>query len=239
LDLVPRSPNRLLTSLGEEDYEVVRPHLRPLKLIRGHVLTAAGAQLEQVYFPHSGVISLVVSLTGGETIEAGMIGRDSVYGAYAALDGGIALNDAIVQFPGTASILEVADLRAASERSVGFRTRLIRHEQAILVQSQQAGACIAFHTAECRLAGWLLRMRDLSGSDALPLTQEFLAQMIGVRRNAVSLVANALQRAGLIRYHRGRIEITNVAGLRRAACECYGAVRSQYERLLRDDANTA
>ena len=168
-----------------------------------------------------------------------MVGRDSVYGASAALDGGIALNDAIVQFQGDASILEVADLRAATERSVGFRTRLIRHEQAILVQCQQTGACIAFHTAECRLSGWLLRMRDLSGSDTLPLTQEFLAQMIGVRRNAVSLVANTLQRAGFIRYRRGSIAITNVAGLQKGACECYGTVKSQYDRLLRDDENMA
>jgi CRP-like cAMP-binding protein len=204
-------------------------------LVRDQVLTSTGDKLERVYFPHSGVISLVVSLASGETIEAAMIGNQSVFGASAALDGGISVNDATVQFAGDASIIAIPDLRTAAERSIGFRTTLIRHEQVILVQAQQAGVCVAFHTADARLSGWLLRMRDISGSDTLPLTQELLAQMIGVRRNAVSLVANTLQRAGFIRYARGRIEITSVEGLLESACECYGVVKSQYDRLLKSD----
>jgi len=156
-------------------------------------------------------------------------------GASAALDGGISVNKATVQLSGVASIIQGADLRAAAEQSAGFRTGLIRHEQMSLVQAQQAGVCVAFHTAEARLSGWLLRMRDLSGSDTLPLTQEFLAQMIGVRRNAASLVANMLQQAGFIRYRRGRIEITNAEGLMESVCECYGTAKSQYDRLLKGD----
>ena len=114
--------------------------------------------------------------------------------ASAALGAGISLNDAIVQFKGAASFMNVDDLRAAAERSADFRTTLIMHEQAILVQVRQAGACIAFHNATV-----VVRMR-LSGRNTLPLTQEFLGQMVGVRRDAVSLVANSLQRAGVIRY---------------------------------------
>lgn len=231
----PRSPNHLLASLPTADFALVSPHLQSFDLVRDQCLVSTGARQTQAYFPHSGVISLVVRLASGETIEAAMIGRQSAFGVSAALDGGIALHDATVQLAGVASIIEVADLRAAAEQSVALRTTLIRHERIILVQAQQAGVCIAFHTAEARLSGWLLRMRDLSGSDTLPLTQELLAQMIGVRRNAVSLVANTLQRAGFIQYRRGRIEITNAEGLQKNACECYGAVKSQCERLLNTD----
>lgn len=225
------SSNQLLASLSEADLALVSPHLRPVELVRGCALASTGERLSRVYFPHSGVISLVVSLGSGETIEAAMIGRQSVFGASPALDDGISVINATVQFHGAGSAIEVADLRTAAEHSVSFRTLLIRHERIILVQAQQTGVCVAFHTAEARLSGWLLRMRDLSGSDILPLTQEFLAQMIGVRRNAVSLVANTLQRAGFIQYSRGRIEIINVECLLESACECYGTIKSQYERL--------
>ena len=109
---------------------------------------------------------------------------------------------------------------------------LIRHEQALFAQAQQSAACNASHTVEARLSRWLLRSRELAGSNALGLTQEFVAQMLGVRRTSVSLVANTLQNAGLIRYSRGRIQITDLDGLRAASCECYGRVKAQYDRLL-------
>ena len=162
-----------------------------------------------------------------------MVGRDSVFGAAAALDGGISLTDAVVLLPGTASILDVADFRAAADRSAAFRTLLARHEQALFAQAQQSAACNASHSVEARLSRWLLRARDLCDSESLPLTQEFLAQMIGVQRNAVSIVANALQQAGIIRYSRGHIEITNLEGLRETSCECYQAVKAQHDRLLK------
>jgi CRP-like cAMP-binding protein len=144
----------------------------------------------------------------------------------------VALNTGIVHVAGAASILDVATLYAAAEQSAGFRTALMRHEQILLAQAQQSAACNASHTVEARLARWLLWTRELSGSDELGLTQEFLAQMLGVRRTSVSLVANTLQTAGLIRYSRGRIEITDLAGLRAASCECYGRVKGHYDRLL-------
>jgi CRP-like cAMP-binding protein len=185
-----------------------------------------------VYFPHSGVVSLVVGLGDGQMIEAAMVGRDGIVGGSAALDGKVALNRGIVQIEGAASILDVAILRKIAEQCVHFRTTLIRHEQALFAQAQQSAACNASHTVEARLSRWLLRSRELAGSNTLGLTQEFVAQMLGVRRTSVSLVANALQNAGLIRYSRGRIQITDLEGLRAASCECYGRVKAHYDRLL-------
>ena len=165
-----------------------------------------------------------------------MVGRDSLVGGSAALDGGVALNRGIVQVEGTASILDVKILREVADRSAVFRTTLIRHEQALFAQAQQSAACNASHSVEARLSRWLLRTRELAGSDMLGLTQEFLAQMLGVRRTSVSLVANTLQNAGLIHYSRGRIEISNLEGLRATSCECYETVRSHNDRLIGNGA---
>ena len=161
-----------------------------------------------------------------------MLGRDSLIGTSAALDEGPALADAVVVVPGLASVLKTEDLRTATDRNTGFRKLLVRHEQALLVQAQQSAACNASHSVESRLSRLLLRARDLSDSEGLPLTQEFLAQMIGVRRNAVSIVAHAFQQAGLVSYSRGHIEIRDIDGLRKTACECYAAVRTKCDRLL-------
>jgi CRP-like cAMP-binding protein len=232
MSLVLRSSNYLLQSLPEAVFEALQPHLEVVDLVREAVLVEAGAPLTHVYLPHSGVISLVVSLSQGQTVEVAMVGSDSIFGAAAALDGGISLTDAIVMLPGTASIIDVAPFRAAAARSAAFRAQLVRHEQALFAQAQQSAACNASHSVEARLSRWLLRARDLRGSESLPLTQEFLAQMIGVQRNAVSIVAHALQQAGIISYSRGHIEITDLEGLRETSCECYEAVKAQYERLL-------
>ncbi len=231
-----RHPNRLLASLPPAELESLRPHLKPFDMVQGDPLFDAGDPLSWVYFPHSGVISLVVSLDDGRIIEAAMVGSDGVVGGSAALDGKVALNRGIVQIEGAASILDVATLRKAAERSVSFRTTLIRHEQALFAQAQQSAACNASHTVEARLSRWLLRSRDLAGGNTLLLTQEFVAQMLGVRRTSVSLVANTLQSAGLIRYRRGRIEITDLEGLRAQSCECYGRVKAHYDRLLDNKA---
>jgi CRP-like cAMP-binding protein len=233
LHQLAQSPNHLLASLPAADFEALRPHLRPLQLRHETVLFDTGDEVERVYFPHIGVISLVVNLASGEMIETGMVGRDSLLGGSSALDGQISLNKAIVQIPGTASALELEHLRRLADASVAFRTTLIRHEQLILVQAQQSAACNITHTVEARLARWLLRCRDLMDSDDLALTQEFVSQMLGVRRTSVSVVAGTLQQAGLIRYHRGHIRILDLEGLRDAACECYQTVKSQSDRLLR------
>jgi CRP-like cAMP-binding protein len=235
VDAIPHSPNRLLAALPPGDFALLRPHLETIELVQEAVLVGAGDRLTRVFFPHHGVISLVVSLAGGGMVEVAMIGRDSVFGGSAALDGSISLTDAVVQLPGTASTLEVGILRTAAQESIAFRTTLIRHEQALFAQAQQSAACNAMHAAEARLARWLLRMHDLAGEDELHLTQDFLAQMIGVQRNSVSTVAHALQQAGVIKYSRGHIKIANLVALQDASCECYQAVNMQYKRLLYED----
>ena len=160
-----------------------------------------------------------------------MIGRDSIVGASAALGIPVAVIDAIVLLPGTASVIDVDRFRAAIERSEALHTALVRHAQALFVQAQQTAGCNALHEVEARLARWLLRVRDLAGRDRFTLTQELMAQMIGARRNSVSIVAHTLQQANYIRYSRGQVEILDPDGLASIACECYAAVKAQYERL--------
>ena len=227
-----RPPNSLLQALSAAEFEALRPHLEPIELVREDVLVEAGAPLTHIYLPHGGAVSLMVHLADGQTVEVAMIGRDSVLHAAAALADGKALTDAVVLLPGSASVLDISALREAADRSVFLRNLLGRHEQALFAQAQQSAVCNASHSVEARLSRWLLRARDLCDSETLPLTQEMLAQLIGVQRNAVSIVAHALQRAGIIRYSRGHIDIKNAEGLRETSCECYDAVKTQHRRLL-------
>ena len=229
---MPHTSNAFLASLKPEDVASLRPHLKTVELAQGAVLFDVGATIHQVYFPHSGIVSLVVELTSGETIESAMIGRESIVGASSGLNGQVSVCKAIVQIAGAASALDSKRLRALSDSSATARAALFRHEQIILVQAQQSAACNATHTVEARLARWLLRCRDLQGSDDFQLTQEFIAEMMGVRRTSVSVVANTLQQAGLIRYSRGHIRILNLEGLQATACECYRNVKAHSDRLL-------
>ena len=174
-----QSPNLLLNSFSAPDSAALRPHLRTIDLPQGDILFDVGDPILQVYFPHSGIVSLVVSLATGETIESAMIGRESLVGGSAGLNGQESVYKAIVQIAGTASVLDSDRLRGLAETSAASRATLFRHEQMILVQAQQSAACNATHTVEARLARWLLRSRDLQGSDDLVLTQEFLSQMLG------------------------------------------------------------
>jgi CRP-like cAMP-binding protein len=224
--------NQLLQMLGAADFDLLRPHLATVEMVRESVLAEAGAGLRHVYFPHGGSVSITVGLSEGQMIEVAMLGRDSAVGAGAALADGIAPTDAAVLFPGTASVLEIAAFRAVAAASAQFRGLMIRHEQALLAHAQQSVLCNTVHPVEARLARWLLRARDLSDSKFLPLTQETLAQMMGVRRNAISLVANALQRAGIIHYTRGQIAIVDEHALETRSCDCYAAVKGCHARLL-------
>jgi CRP-like cAMP-binding protein len=232
MPVTPRSANQLLAALPPADFELLRPHLRSVDFVQGDVLFHTGDTIHRVYFPHIGVISIVVDLAEGGMIEAAMVGRDSIAGASAALDGGISLNVGIVQLPGNGCMLGVPELRKIADDRPSFRTMLMRHEQALFAQAQQSAACNVSHGLENRLARWLLRTRDLSESHMLPLTQEFLGQMLGVQRSSVSVIAHALQQAGLIRYSRGRIQITDLDGLKAASCECYARVKSHCDRLV-------
>ncbi len=228
-----RPPNRLLQALPAADFEALLPHLQVVELTRESCLVEAGNELTQIYLPHSGIVSMVVSLSEGQAVEVAMVGRDGMTGALEALGDGIALTDAVVLCPGTASVLNVAQLKAIVAQSATFRSLLFRQGQALLVQAQQSAACNASHSVEERLARWLLRARDLSDGETLPMTQELLARMIGVQRNAVSIVAHALQEAGVLRYSRGQIEITDLKALRETACECYRTVKARQQHLVR------
>ena len=232
MDSAPRSPNGFLSSLPADDFELIRPHLRTIDLVQDFSLVEVDETLKRAYLPHKGAISLVVKLAKGEHVQVALIGRDSIFGSLAALGDPIALNTAQVLVPGVASTLDLDRLRAAADQSATLRTALMRHGLAIFAQIQQTAACNAAHTVESRLARCLLHTRDLSCSDKLVLTQESMAQMIGARRNSVSLVANTLQQAHFIRYSRGHIQITDLDGLSKTSCECYATVKAQYERLL-------
>ena len=224
--------NLLLASLSSGDKALIEPHLKPMMLAQHRVLSEVGDKITDVYFPLSAVVSLVVLLSTGEVVETAMVGRDGVVGASAALDGKIALSRAIVQLGGHAMTVNADDLKTAALKSPTFLSLLIRHEQTVYAQAQQSAACIASHDLEARLCRWMLRARDLSESDILPFTQELLSEMLGVRRTSVSLVANTLQRAGFIKYSRGKIQILDIDGLRESACECYATVKGHYETLL-------
>jgi CRP-like cAMP-binding protein len=232
VDSIPRSPNGFLSALNADDFELIRPHLRTIDMASETVLADVDEVLKRAYMPHHGVISLVVRLARGERVQVAMIGRDSIFGSFAALGDPALSNSAVVLVPGVASTLDVDDLRAAADQSATFRAALLRHGLGVYAQTQQTVGCNASHTVESRLARCLLQTFDLSGSDKFVLTQESLAQMIGARRNSVSLVAHTLQQTNFIRYRRGRIEIADRHGLSNTACECYAAVKAQYGRLL-------
>jgi CRP-like cAMP-binding protein len=232
------SSNLLLASFAPPDVEALRPHLRPVVLEHTKILHEAGEAISGVYFPFDAVISLVVLLEGGETVEAAMVGRDGVIGASAALDGKLALNRAIVQIGGHGVVCEPDAFKRVALERPAMLSMIISHEQTVYGQAQQSAACNILHDSTARLCRWLLRARDLSGSDTLPFTQEFLAEMLGVRRTTVSPVAHTLQAAGMIRYRRGKIEITDVEALRESACECYKTVRDNYDRLLGRSLNS-
>ncbi|GLR90087.1 hypothetical protein GCM10007857_68010 [Bradyrhizobium iriomotense] len=227
-----RPPNQLLRTLDAADFKLLEPHLATVELIREMSLGVDGVRPKQVYFPLGGAVSMTVNLADGQTIEVATLGRDGVVGSAAALAGCTALADAVVLFPGTAVSLDCIAFRDIADRRPNFRRLMVRHEQALLAHAQQSVLCNTLHPVEARVARWLLRARDLCDSGTVPLTQELLAQMIGVRRNAISLVAHSLQRAGIIRYSRGHIEITDSHALEATCCACYGAVKNVYARLL-------
>jgi CRP-like cAMP-binding protein len=233
MDSVPRSPNGFLAALAADDFELIRPHLRTLDLVPEAALVEVDETLTRAYLPHKGVISLVVRLARGDHVQIAMIGRDSIFGSFAALGDPTALNSAVVLVSGVASTLDVDRLRVAAELSATLRAALVRHGLAVYAQIQQTAGCNATHTVESRLARCLLQTHDMSGDDELVLTQESMAQMIGARRNSVSLVANTLQQAKYIHYSRGHIEITDLDGLSRTSCECYATVKAHYNRLVR------
>ncbi|TPQ29194.1 Crp/Fnr family transcriptional regulator [Bradyrhizobium guangdongense] len=228
-----RPSNQLLQALDADEFALLQPHLSTAALARATILGEQGTAQKHVYFPHDGAVSLTVNLAEGQTIAVALLGRDSVIGGGATLADGRATTDTAVLFPCTVSVIELAALRDVADRRARFRRLIVRHEQALLAHAQQSLLCNTLHPVEARLSRWLLRARDLYDRETLPLTQELLAQMIGVRRNAVSIVAHTLQQSGIIRYSRGQIEIVDTEALAATSCGCHDAVKTQYERLLK------
>ena len=228
------SANIFLKSLSAEDSELIKPHLRSITLGSGAQLLTAGERVPQVFFPDGCVISMIVNLEEGASVEAAILGRESVLGAGPAINGDISLSDVVVRVPGRASLIDGDRLRAAAELSASIRLALSRHERALLAQVLQSLGCFSRHSAESRLARWLLVVRDLTGDDTVAVTHESLGLTLGVRRNTVSVVAGALQRAGYIHYIRGRMTITDLNGLTNKSCGCYATVKDHRARLLRD-----
>ncbi len=229
---MPQSQNLILASLPQNIFAAIEPSLERVSLNFGDVIAETGEAIRRVYFPFSGVVSLVVDMADGSIIETAMVGRDGVANATSALDGKIAMYKGLIQLAGEAVAIAPDDLRSLAREFEPLQSILIRHEQLLLAQAQQSAGCNASHIVEARMCRWLLRMRDLSGSDDLKLTQEFLAQMLGVRRTSVSVVAGTLQQAGFIRYRRGNIRLLDIDQLRDGACECYGTVKGHYDRML-------
>jgi CRP-like cAMP-binding protein len=224
--------NRLLAALRPPEMTLLQPHLKEVELEQGALLQEHGELIERVYFPNSGMISLVAVMQHGNAVETATIGREGAIGAMAGLGPRRAFTRAVVQMPGTASQIATPKFQAAVAASPQIRDIIVRHNEVLLAQVQQSAACNALHEAESRFCRWLLQSRDRSDGDVVPITQEFLAQMLGVRRTTVTLVAQSLQDAGVLRYRRGRIEILDRDTLEERACECYGVVRRTIEQHL-------
>lgn len=232
--------NRLLDQLASEQLNRLRPHLTAEALPFNKALQARGKPVESVWFPRSGMISIVAMMSDGAAVEVGIAGREGMLGVQVLLGDDTSLNEAMVQIPGSALRLPAAVLRHEADASPELRTVMLRYVQAFLNAATQSAACNRAHLLEQRLARWLLTARDRAGDDRLPLTHEFIAMMLGVRRAGVTVAAQSLQSAGLIHYAHGRITIVDREGLEVAACECYEVIKRDYARLLGtgDDGET-
>jgi CRP-like cAMP-binding protein len=223
--------NELLAALPASDMNRLAPHLSPLILKRNRTLHNPGETVDTVYFLEEGICSLVVTMDDGTTVEVGILGCDGFVGAPAILGTGRSPNHAFIQVPGHGYSIKTTVLRAHSQASSTLHSMLQRSIQGQMVQTAQTAACNRVHDLHERLAKWLLMCRDRVAEDRLPITQEFLAMMLGTRRTTVTVAAGMLHKAGLIVYTRGRVTIEDHAGLKKAACECYGIIHEEYVRL--------
>ncbi len=231
--------NRLLASLAPADFARLSPQLTLVEMEKGRLICDPGDPIETVYFPHDCVISLMTLMENGAAIESATIGREGAFGLMAAIAPRQSMSRAIVQVPGRASRMTASALAEAVRHAPGLAGLIDRHNDALFGHAIQSVACNALHAVEARFCRWLLSCRDRIDSDTVALTQEFLADMLGVQRTTVTAVAGALQAKGLIRYRRGVVDILDRAGLEATACECYDAVRRTYERLLPDPFGTS
>jgi len=230
---VPRDDHRtnwLLASLEAEDFAALEPHLQLMELSRGQVLYEAGDPLRHAYFPHHAVVSPVNMMEDGGTVEVALFGREGVLGG--ALLTREAFGRYIVQIGGTASRIAAEPLDEVRNTRPKLRRLLKSYGELLLAQTFQILSCNAVHPVEARCCRWILMAQDRAEQEVLPLTHEFLAEMLGVQRSSVSVVTRTLQTAGLIRQSRGGITVIDRAGLEETTCECYGKLRRLYQRLL-------
>jgi CRP-like cAMP-binding protein len=224
--------NRLLADLPPEEDAQLRPYLERVSLGVKDVLYEPYQPIPAVYFPETGVLSIVAIMRDGKTAEVGLIGHEGMLGLPVFLGGETSPRQAFAQTPGESLRMAAAVFTAVLPRVGTLRRRLQRYTQALFTQVSQSAACNTLHETTPRCCRWLLMTHDRVGSDEFLLTQEFLAQMLGVRRASVSAVAATLRRAGLIRYRWGQMTIVNRPGLEAAACECYRIIKAEYDRVL-------
>lgn len=223
--------NSLLASLPPPVIQQLRPHLLPVDLPKDRILHNPGQLIDTVYFLEDGVCSIVATMANGTTVEVGIIGRDGFIGIPVALGTFRSLNRSFIQIPGHGFQIRAKTLTEQLASSNELRLSLLRAVQGLIVQSAQTSACNRIHELHERLARWLLMCLDRVQVDRVRITQEFLATMLGTRRSTVTLAAGALQKAGIIEYHRGHVLIINRDALEQASCECYQVVHDEYVRL--------
>ena len=228
----PAIKNELLTALPSEVLSRLLPHLRPVSLLTRDTLIWPDSPIRAVWFVESGWASLVMTLDNGAQAEVGLIGREGMVGLPLVVGVDTTFAQAYVQAKGTALQMDAGAFRQAMEGEPALRERMFRYLKAMTAQTMQTAVCNAHHELDQRLARWLLMAHDRAESDELEITHEFLALTLSVRRAGVSIAAATLQRAGVIRYVRGRITVLNRAALEASACDCYRAVKRRFERLL-------
>ena len=224
--------NRFLAKLPDAEYRDLLPHLKPVKLAFKQVLYESRGPIDYAYFPVGAVTSALTVMSNGDAIEVATIGFEGIVGHTAALGGKISANKVIVQIGDGGLRIEARILREQATRGGPLRDLLDAYDDAFRAQVSQSVACNGLHRLEQRCCRWLLMTRDRVRSDDLRLTHEFLAIMIGARRASVTEVLRPLQEAGLVRSHRGRIIIVDRSGIEGRVCECYRAVKDEYDRLF-------
>lgn len=229
---VNRGSNKLLQRLPASEYDRLAPALESVPLNFKETIYEQGQPIEHLHFVEAGVISLVTDLEDGGTIETGTIGNEGVVGLPAFLGMPVAAGRAFCQIPGRAMRVTVSAMLAERERHSQLATLIFRIANATMSMLAQTAACNRAHPVEERMARWLLMTHDRVEGDEFPLTQEFLSQMLGVRRPSVNTAGLALQQAGLIRYSRGKITIVNRTGLEQSSCECYGYIAREFANAL-------
>ena len=227
-----RPNNTLLRALGDDDWERLRPQLREIELRLGDVVMTPGDPVERVIWPESGLLSIVYSSEEGHSVETSMVGIEGAGGLVEACGSGLSYLTVLVQMEGRGYAAPPAAVRDLFERSADFRDRVVRFSEAQFAEARQSVVCQAMHEVEERCARWILEARDRGGyTGPLSMTQEYLAAMLGVQRTTVTPIAGALQRRGLIRYSRGRVEVVDAEGLEKVACVCRRSVAAHRARV--------